>query len=90
MLLQSPFVTRVNVLGPVSKYKEQLQITAGAATSSITSSKYTYADGEFISTNLGTASEIVYSPSTGLHDLNSSSSGHHHRQHSRVAEQHCY
>lgn len=64
MLLQSPFVTRVNVLGPVSKYKEQLQITAGAATSSITSSKYTYPDGEFISTNLGTSSEIVYTPST--------------------------
>lgn len=64
MLLQSPFVTRVNVLGPVSKYKEQLQIAAGAATSSITSSKYTYPDGEFISTNLGTSSEIVYTPST--------------------------
>lgn len=62
MLLQSPFVTRVNVLGPVSKYKEQLQITAGAATSSITSSKYTYPDGEFISTDLGTEDEVVYAP----------------------------
>lgn len=64
MLLQSPFVTRVNVLGPVSKYKEQLQISSGAATSSITSSKYTYANGEFISTNLGTSTEIVYVPAT--------------------------
>lgn len=64
MLLQSPFVTRVNVLGPVSKYKEQLQISAGAATSSITSSKYTYPNGEFISTNLGTSTEIVYAPTT--------------------------
>jgi hypothetical protein len=63
MCLQSPFVTRVNVLGPVSKYKEQLQISAGAATSSITSSKYTYPGGEFISTNLGTEDEIVYAPS---------------------------
>lgn len=62
MLLQSPFVTRVNVLGPVSKYKEQLQISAGAATSSITTSKYTYPAGEFISTNLGTSTEIVYGP----------------------------
>lgn len=64
MLLQSPFVTRVNVLGPVSKYKEQLQIAAAAATSSITGSKYTYADSEFISTDLGTVDEVVYSPST--------------------------
>lgn len=64
MLLQSPFVTRVNVLGPVSKYKEQLQIAAGAATSSITSSKYTWPNGEFISTNLGTDTEVVYTPST--------------------------
>jgi uncharacterized phage protein gp47/JayE len=64
MLLQSPFVTRVNVLGPVSKYKEQLSISAGAATSSVTSSKYTYPNGEFISTNLGTSSEIVYQPTT--------------------------
>jgi hypothetical protein len=64
MLLQSPFITRVNVLGPVSKYKEQLQIAAGTATSSITSSKYTYPNGEFISTNLGTSTEIVYAPST--------------------------
>lgn len=62
MLLQSPFVTRVNVLGPVSKYKEQLQISSGAATSSITTSKYTYANGEFISTDLGTADEVVYGP----------------------------
>lgn len=62
MLLQSPFVTRVNVLGPVSKYKEQLQISAGAATSSITSSKYTYPGGEFISTDLGTTDEVVYAP----------------------------
>jgi len=62
MLLQSPFVTRVNVFGPVSKYKEQLQIAAGAATSSITSSAYTYADGEFISTDLGTEDEVVYAP----------------------------
>lgn len=63
MLLQSPFVTRVNVLGPVSRYREQLQIAAGAATSSITTSKYTYADGEFISTDLGTEDEVVYGPS---------------------------
>lgn len=53
-------VRRVGVYGPVSRHREQLQVTGGKFASLITQSKYTWPLGYFVATNLGLEGEYYY------------------------------
>ncbi|WP_267716771.1 baseplate J/gp47 family protein [Streptomyces sp. CoH17] len=55
-------VSRVQVLGPINRWSEQLQITSGSATSSIQNAKYIWPQSDFLSQNLGTVNEVYYTP----------------------------
>lgn len=60
LALQYESVSRALVLGPVSRYTEQLQITNGKATSQINESKFTWPQGEFVAANLNQTDEVYY------------------------------
>lgn len=58
--LDDDSVTRAVVIGAQERFFEQLQITAGAVTSTISDAKYIYAGGsEFIGYDLGTEDEVI-------------------------------
>ncbi len=65
LCLQHDYVSRVKVLGPIERYREQLQITGGVAVSEITNSKFTWPQGDFLSTGLSTSEEKYFTP--GVH-----------------------
>lgn len=46
-------VTKVNIIGPQSTYREQVQISGGTATSSITDAAYIYPSSVFFGTDIG-------------------------------------
>lgn len=51
-------VTKAVVIGPVERFREQLEIAAAAATSQVPDAKYTFPEGgEFLGYNLGTPDE---------------------------------
>lgn len=60
LCLKSNYISKVRVMGPIERYSEQLQIASGAATSTNLFSKYTWLDGEFVSTDLGMDEEAYY------------------------------
>lgn len=60
LLLQIISVNRVNVLGPLSRFYEQLQVKDSVAVSTVPSSKYTYPLGEFVSIQAGTPNEVYF------------------------------
>lgn len=66
LCLQHNSVSRVNVVGPVSRWVEQLQLSGGSATSTVTAqmSKYRWTDSEIVSTNIGKPGERFYIPET--------------------------
>lgn len=53
-------VRRVAVYGPISRWKEQLQVTGGSFKSLIDQSKYTWPLSTFVAMNLGLESEYYY------------------------------
>ena len=62
LALNSESVSQVNVIGPISRYDEQLQIASGSATSQNNGSKYTWPQGESVFANQGQPSEVYYTP----------------------------
>lgn len=62
LCLQHTAVSQVQVLGPINRYIEQLQIGSGTATSSVNNSKYTWPQGDILSTDLGESTEKFYTP----------------------------
>ncbi len=65
LMLQADQVTKVNILGPVSRHREQLQSTgSGAVTSTATNVKYTWPNGWFVVKDRGTATEVFYTSGT--------------------------
>ena len=58
-------VSKVNVIGPISRWQEQLQVQSGAATSTITAdiSKYSWPRSSIVSQNLGQEAEKFYTES---------------------------
>lgn len=64
---QSPEVQRAIVLGPVSRYTEQLQVPSASpysVTSQINDSKYTYTVGSAVIKDAGLPSEVIGTPGT--------------------------
>lgn len=53
-------VKRVAVYGPISRWKEQLQVAGGKFKSLISQSKYTWPLSSFVATNLGLQNEHYY------------------------------